>query len=205
MGETTPESTVGEQWIWLSATIVSTEGAQLAAAIVSTTGSPILYGVSGAFERWSEGTWMREGSWRTSLGGWGGSPAIAPLDREVVIPAIGLVAPSHAVGAVEYFSLPPLPEGLYRVSHSAEYPEFVGVIQVVPDAPLPLPIDNAHPPTLLVQPTLMQHSQDVRVAALPLSTGVQHGEDVLRFNRELSPVGWSAPVERKEMDSDDLP
>ncbi len=33
----------------------------------------------------------------------------------------------------------------------------------------------------------MQHSQDVRLAALPLRTGLQHREDVLRFNRELAP------------------
>jgi hypothetical protein len=188
MNGASPDSTRGEPWIWLSATKVSTEGVQLAAAVVNPAESPIDYGVSGTFERWSENTWIREGTWVTSLDQWGGFPAIRkPLDQPIVIPSIGLSSPAHGVGPVEYFSLPPLSEGLYRVGHSATSPELFGVIQVVPEAPLPVPIENPHPPNLVAHPTLMQHSQDVRVAALPLSTGLQHFEDVLRFNRELSP------------------
>jgi hypothetical protein len=176
----------GQPWIWLSATKVATEGAIVAAAVVNPTGSPICYGVSGIFEHWSEGTWIRAGSWVTSLDSWGGIPTIAPPDQKVVIPAIGLNAPPHGVGAVEYFSFPPLSEGLYRVSHSPTSREGDGVIQVARGARQPVPIDNPRPPTLVVRPTLMPHSQDVHVAALPSSTGLQHREDVLRFNRELA-------------------
>jgi hypothetical protein len=174
----------GEAWVWLSATMVPTDGAQLAAAVVNPTESSIHYGVSGTFEHWSEGGWTRAGSWVTSLDHWGGFPVITPEGQRVAIPAIGLSAPTHGIGTVEYFSLPPLSEGLYRISHSAAA---FGIIRVVADAPRPVPIDNPHPPILLAQPTLMQYSQEVHVAAIPSIAGVRTREDTLQFNRELAP------------------
>src|ERR1700728_4934983 len=62
-----PEPMDGEPWIWLSATTVAREGAELAAAVVNPTGSLISYGVIGVFERWSEERWSRAGTWLTSL------------------------------------------------------------------------------------------------------------------------------------------
>lgn len=183
-----PEPIASGPWIWLSATTVSTDGAQLAAVVANPTESPIMYGVLGTFEHWRRGKWTRAGSWVTSLDHWGNFPEIAPDGRPVVVPAIGLGAPGHGLGPVEYFSLPPLAEGWYRVSHSTESPAPYAVIEVVSsNAPKLVPIDNPHPPTLLAQPAVMQHSQELRIAALPPSGGVITREDVLAFNRELAP------------------
>jgi hypothetical protein len=126
----------GRAWVWLSATTVSTTGAELAAAVVNPTESSIDYGALGSFERWNEEAWIRVGSWVTSLDHWGGFPTIAPEGQGVAIPAIGISAPAHGIGAVEYFSLPPLPEGVYRVSHSAAA---FGIIRVIADAPTDVP------------------------------------------------------------------
>lgn len=135
--------TPGEAWVWLSATTtVSTTGAELAVAVINPAGSSIDYGVLGSFERWNSKGWTRVGSWVTSLDHWGGFPTVAPEGQRVAIPAIGLSAPAHVVGAVEYFSLPPLSEGVYRVSHSAAA---FGIIRVTADTPRPVPIDNPHP------------------------------------------------------------
>jgi hypothetical protein len=161
----------------------------LAAAVANTTEAAIHYGVSGTFEQWSDGRWARAGSWVTSLDHWGGFPEVAPDGRPVYVRAIGLSAPGYGLGPVEYFSLPPLAAGWYRVSHSAEVPAPYAVIEVVQSNALKvLPIDNPHPPTLVANPTVMRHSGELRVAALPLrESGVISREDVLRFNRELAP------------------
>jgi hypothetical protein len=111
MDEGPPRPVAGEPWIWLSATTVSSDGAQLASAVANTTDATIPYGVLGIFEHWSDGRWARAGSWVTSLDHWGGFPEIAPDGRQVVVPAIGLHAPGNGLGPVEYFSLPPLAEG----------------------------------------------------------------------------------------------
>ena len=178
---------MGQPWIWLSATTVSTDGAQLAAAVVNVTEAPIQYGVLGTFEHWNDGQWARAGSWVTSLDHWGGSPEIVTDERQVFVPAIGLDAPGHALGPVEYFSLPPLAEGWYRVSHAAGASAPYAVIEVVHrNASKLMPIDNPHPPTLVAHPTVMRHSGELRVAALPPQDGVISREDVLRFNRELA-------------------
>jgi hypothetical protein len=188
MDEGPPGPVAGEPWIWLSATTVSSDGAQLASAVANTTEAPILYGVLGIFEHWSDGRWARAGSWLTSLDHWGGFPEIVPDGRQVVVPAIGLHASGNGLGPVEYFSLPPLAEGWYRVGHSAGVSAAYAVIEVVQGtAPKLLPIDNPHPPTLLANPTLMRHSGELRITALPPSGGVITRDDVLRFNRELAP------------------
>ena len=189
MHEIPPGPEAGEPWIWLSATTVPSGGAQLAAAVVNPTEVPFSYGVLGTFEHWSDGRWTRAGSWVTALDHWGSFPEIAPDGRPVIVPAIGLGAPAHGLGPVEYFSLPPLAEGWYRVSHSIELPAPYAVIEVVNiNAPKLVPIDNPHPPTLLTQPTVMQRSQELRIAALPPSGGVITREEVLQFNRELAPA-----------------
>jgi hypothetical protein len=185
MQEIPPGPAAGEPWIWLSATTVPTGGAQLAAAVVNPTDVSFSYGVLGTFEHWSDGRWARAGSWVTALDHWGSFPEIAPDGRQVIVPSIGLGAPAQGSGPVEYFSLPPLAEGWYRIGHSTQSPAPYAVIEVSSNAPKPVPIDNPHPPTLLTQPVVMQHSQELGVAALPPSGGVITREDVLQFNREL--------------------
>jgi hypothetical protein len=160
----------------------------MAAAVVNPTEAPLLYGVSGTFEHWSGGQWGRAGSWVTSLDHWGGFPEVASNGRPVVVPAIGLSAPGHALGPVGYFSLPSLVEGWYRVSHPTGAAAPYALIEVVrSNAQKVLQIDNPRPPTLLAHPTVMQRSGELRIAALPPRGGVMTGEDILRFNRELAP------------------
>src|ERR1700722_7450226 len=72
VGAPPPGPSPGRPWIWLSAKTVSSDGAQLAAAVVNPTKSPITYGVSGAFERWNGKKWTSSGTWSTALDFWGG-------------------------------------------------------------------------------------------------------------------------------------
>src|ERR1700736_3882333 len=59
-----------------------------------------------------------------------------------------LGAPAHGVGPVQYFSLPALSKGWYRVGYPSQYrPAVYGVVGVDPAAPMPVPIDNPGRPT----------------------------------------------------------
>lgn len=187
--KTPPVLSVDVSQIWLSETTVPTSGANLAAVVVNFTGKAIGYGVLGTFQHWTGTGWSPDEAWVTSLDQWGGFPAAGGSMKDAIIPLIGLSAPAHGVGGVQYFSLPALSKGWYRVGYPGgrDHPAVYGVIHVSPSAAKPVPIDNPRSPTMVAYPTIMSGSRDVGLVALPPSNGLVTADDVRQFNHGLAP------------------
>ena len=176
-----PLPSLQESRIWLSETVVPTAGAQLAAAVVNTTGKGMSFGVLGTFERWTGIAWAPNGDWPTSLDQWGGFPVAGGAN--VGAKLINMGASAHGVGPVQYFSLPALSKGWYRVGYSFHYrPPVYGVVRVDPAAPKSVPIDNPGMPTLVAYPTLMRTSRVIGLVALPSHGGAEEVE----FQQQLT-------------------
>jgi hypothetical protein len=158
----------------------------MAAAVVNTTGKTISYGVLGTFQRWTGTAWTSPQAWSTSLDQWGGFPVAG--GSSVSVFAIGLGAPAHGVGPVQYFSVPALSEGWYRVGYPGgkTQPVAYGIIRVTPSAPKPVPIDNPQSPSLIAYPTLVREGQDVGLVGFPPNQGAQTANEVDEFNHGLS-------------------
>jgi hypothetical protein len=127
--------------------------------MINPTGQDLRHGVFGAFERWSGAKWEPAGAWTTSLASWGGFGTIAQGEARVHM--IGLSAPAHGLGQVEYFSLPPLPIGWYRVRRRQAW----GALEVV---------DRAAAPPTLDEQSGTRGSVTVRPPLLPPAGGVAH-------------------------------
>lgn len=134
-------------------------GSNLAAVMINPTEQKLRYGALGAFERWSGESWEPAGAWTMSLASWGGFGTI--VQGEARVKMIGLGAPAHGLGQVEYFSLPPLPTGWYRVRRHQAW----GALEVVDGAP--------EPPTLDEQSST-RGSVTVRPPLFPPAGGVAH-------------------------------
>jgi hypothetical protein len=161
--------------IWLSSSVVPVGGSNLAAAVINPTDQKLRYGVLGAFERWSGTKWEPAGAWTTSLASWGGFGTIAQGEARVHM--IGLSAPAHGLGQVEYFSLPPLPIGWYRVRRRQAW----GAMEVVDSA--------AAPPTLDEQ-SGTRGSVTVRPPLFPPAGGVAHLSGYGPFEGPAALEGW---------------
>ncbi len=182
-------SSPGASRVWLSDTTVPTSGADLTAAVVNFTGRTINYGVLGTFQHWTGTAWSSDKAWTTSLDQWGGFPVAGGSMKDAIIPLIGLAAPAHGVGGVQYFSLPALSKGWYRVGYPGgrDQPAVYGVIHVSPSAARPVPIDNPQSPTMVAYPTIMRASGDVGLVAFPPSHGVVTADDLRQFTQGLAP------------------
>lgn len=156
----------------------------MAASVICPGASGIRYGVSGSFERWSGEQWVPRGSWIVSLDFWGGFPEIVPAGQLVTIPAIALSAPAHGIGPVGYFRLQGLVEGWYRIVLPGR--NICGLLRVVTDAPLPVPISNPRRATLIAAPTLMRTGGTVGIVGQLMGMGTTTSGDVQRFNESLS-------------------
>jgi hypothetical protein len=186
-----PASGGREAWIWLSAVVVSSAGAELASAVVNPTHSEIGYGVQWVAERWDGREWVPAGTWTFSLDQWGGLPLVGgpvATTSSLAVPAIRLVAGPNAVGPVQYFTMAPMSEGRYRVGFPRNGGTGIfGEIRVVSDAPSPVPVENPRPPMLLVAPTIMRDSREIRLYGLPENRdGHTSFDDVHRFNQDMA-------------------
>jgi hypothetical protein len=172
-----PAESTTSPYVWLSASQVPLSGATVAAVVVNPTGQSVVYGVSGTFERWNGTVWVSGGYWDTTIAGLVGFGSIT--SRQPVAVSVGLSASAHGVGTVEYFSVPPLPQGWYRVAHTGAGDARVasGILHVTATAPPPTPISDPAPPTLRATPAL-----------LPLSGGA------VRLQRVVSPGSNPAPL-----------
>lgn len=178
-------------WMWLSATVVPPAGAELASAVVNPTDSEIGYGAQWVVERWDGREWARGGTWTFSLDQWGGFPLVGgPLatSSNLAVPAIRLVAGPDAIGPVQYFTMAPMSEGRYRVGFPRnDGTRIFGEIRVVGDAPSPVPVENPRHPMLLVSPTIMRNSREIRLYGLPEHRdGHTSFDDVHRFNQGMA-------------------
>ncbi|HEX3566742.1 MAG TPA: hypothetical protein VHU17_15345 [Acidimicrobiales bacterium] len=143
----------------MSSSVVPVGGSNLAAVVINPTDQKLRYGVAGAFERWSGASWEPAGAWTISLASWGGFGTI--VQGEARVKMIGRGSPARGLGSVEYFSLPPLPTGWYRVRRHQAW----GAVEVVDGAP--------EPPTLDEQ-SGTRGSVTVRPPLFPPAGGVAH-------------------------------
>jgi hypothetical protein len=179
----------GEPSIWLSAITIPSEGANLASAVINPTDADVRFGVSGIFDRWTGTAWTSSGIWTTSLDFWGGFGSISPPQTNVAIRAIGLTAPPHRAGPIEYFAVPPLSPGWYRVGHDKVHDgaPVYGVFRIATDAQPPVPIDNPSGALLMARPSFVEPAGgEVGIVGFPALTGTQTSEGVHRFNQGLS-------------------
>jgi hypothetical protein len=170
--------------IWLSSRVVPPAGADLAAFVINPVSEALHYGSLGTFERWSGSSWEPAGAWtssRASSGGFGGLFARPPA-----IPAIRFSAPATGIGDVEYFRVPPLALGSYRVGHAPAY----GVFDVSDATPASLDFDDQRSAIALTtaRPSLLTPAGGyVRLVTIPRATGVRTARDVRAFNSGISP------------------
>jgi hypothetical protein len=116
--------------IWVSSEVVPGKGSDLAAFVINPTDRGLRYGILGASDRWSGGAWEPFGTWTRSLDGWGGFGSFGQPAGPVHM--IGLVAEARAIGPGEYFSVPSLQPGWYRIGHGEAH----GTFEVTETAPM---------------------------------------------------------------------
>jgi RNA polymerase sigma factor (sigma-70 family) len=183
-----PARSPGHPYLWLSATEVPTSGANLVAAIVNPSAAKLLYGVGGVFQRWTGTTWASAGYWSVSLPDWGGFGGITTKSRAVV--RIGLGVGPHSAGeAAEYFTVPSLSAGWYRVGYPATPSRAAafGVFEVSATAARPAPIDNPVGARLTAAPTLMSSGRrEIQIVTSPAMPGTSKELVVRRFDHSLA-------------------
>jgi hypothetical protein len=142
----------------------------------------LLYGVAGTFDRWDGQGFAYFGHWHGSLDQWGGFGEVS--HGQFRVRAIGLTAPAHRSGPVEYVSIPPLNTGSYRLGVAGTA---FGLLRVTAGAP-PAPIVT-NPPTLTAHPVLVPPVVgEVGLVGFPPPTGVQTIDQVMQFNHDLVPT-----------------
>lgn len=183
VGVTAPWSVpTGDPSLWLSATTLPSTGTNLAVAVLNPTGIALSYGVLGSLERWGGHGWVSIGTWGGNLDQWGGFGKVIPESDSASALAIGLSAPVHGVGDVEYVAVPPLKQGWYRLGVDGAF----GVLRV--DAGPSTAPDVTDPPTLTANPALLPASGgEVQIVGFPPPTGVQTLAGVMQFNQALAP------------------
>jgi hypothetical protein len=168
-------------YLWLSSTTILPAGGHLAVAVMNPTSSEITYGVPGSFDRWDGHGWVNAGGWGGSLDQWGGFGDVTHGSGGATL-AIGFVAPPHQVGTVEYFTMPSLTPGWYRLGIVGKA---FGIVQVAVGATAPV-LDNS--PTLTVTPELLPTSGGVvGLDGFPPPAGVVTFDQVNQFNQQLAP------------------
>jgi len=160
------------------------KGSDLAAFVINPTDRGLRYGVFGTSDRWSGGVWEPSGAWTTSLDGWGGFGSFGGPPGPVR--TIGLTAEARGIGLGEYFSVPPLQPGWYRIGHGEAY----GMFEVTETAPMTSPLrgQSKTGPLVTMRPTLFGPSAGTaRLSGILRSPSVTTSEDYDQFNRDFDP------------------
>lgn len=160
------------------------KGSDLAAFVINPTDRGLRYGVLGTSARWSGGAWEPVGAWTTSLDGWGGFGSFGGPAGPVR--TIGLMAEAWGIGPGEYFSVPPLQPGWYRIGHGEAH----GTFEVTDTALMTPPLrgQSATGALVTMSPTLFGPSGGpARLSGTPRSAGITTSEDYDQFNRGFDP------------------
>lgn len=184
--------------LWLSASVVPSGGADVAAVLVNRGGPEAMFGVAADLDRWDVDRWVPHRWVGLCLDHWFCTAQLEDPAGDHAVRSIGLSATPGSPGAVERFRAEGLDPGWYRLRQEANE-GFVaaGVFEVSENAPQPAPLDDTSAPSSSVSPILVPSTgAEVRLTPLmPPVVGMSSAEDL---DEAIAGLSETAAVERWE-------